>query len=401
MQLGELEAALAPAQRKKPACTGPLPKGRGYHWVEPRLCCEVRYKHLTDEGLLRQPVFLRLRDDKEPHACTLEHLIELPAGAPTDAEEPAPPTPPPARAVGEPRKVVLSNQDKIFWPDDGYTKGDLCEFYRAISPWLLPYLRDRPVVLTRYPDGIAGKSFFQKDAPPFVPGWLRTERIWSEQSQREIDYFICDDEPSLLYVINMGSIPLHAWSSRVHSIAQPDWCILDLDPKEAPFAHVLVLARAIHMLCDELELPSYVKTSGQKGMHVLFPLGQKLTYEQSRQLAMLIAQVVSDEHPDIATTARVIGARKGRVYVDALQNGHGRTIVAPFSVRPQPGAPVSTPLRWSEVSAKLDPRKHTIKTLPARIEKLGEDPFAGVLRGTPNLVGALERLDERLKRGAK
>src|SRR5262249_54010863 len=208
----------------------------------------------------------------------------------------------------------------------------LIEYYRTIAPWLLPYLRDRPMVLTRYPDGIAGKSFFQKDAPAFVPGWLRTQRIWSEETQRDIDYFILDDVESLVYVANMASIPLHAWSSRVASIAQPDWCILDLDPKEAPFEHVVTLARALRDLCEEIEVPSYVKTSGQKGMHVLVPLGKQLTYEQSRQLAYLIAQVIAADHEDIATVARQIGARRGRVYVDALQKGHSRNIGAPVAV---------------------------------------------------------------------
>src|SRR5262249_37354976 len=157
-------------------------------------------------------------------------------------------------------------------------------------------------------------------------------------AEREIDYFICDDLETLLYVINMGSIPLHIWSSRVQSLGQPDWCILDLDPKGAPLAHVVQLARAIRALCEDIGLPSYVKTSGQQGMHVLVPLGGQLTYDQSRALAQLCAQVITDQHPDIATVARAIPARGGRVYVDFGQNGHGRTIVAPFSVRPQPGA---------------------------------------------------------------
>src|SRR5262249_24515838 len=154
------------------------------------------------------------------------------------------PEDPPPQAPA-PRRLALSNLDKIFWPDDGFTKGDLLEFYRTAAPALLPYLQDRPIVLTRYPDGIAGKSFFQKDAPVFVPGWVRTERIWSEHAAREIDYFICDDVEMLLYVINMGSIPLHVWASRVTSPQRPDWCILDLDPKEAPFRDVVKVAIAI------------------------------------------------------------------------------------------------------------------------------------------------------------
>src|SRR5262249_29576628 len=149
------------------------------------------------------------------------------------------------RVPREERRVPFSNLTKLFWPDEGYTKGDLLEYYRAISPWLLPHLRDRPIVMTRYPDGIAGKSFFQKDAPSFRPEWMRLERMWSEHAEREIDYFVCDDLESLLYVVNLGSIPLHVWSSRVRSLERPDYCILDLDPKGAPFAHVVRAARTI------------------------------------------------------------------------------------------------------------------------------------------------------------
>ena len=150
----------------------------------------------------------------------------------------------------------LTNLKKIFWPDDGYTKGDLIDYYRAISPWLLPYLRNRPVVLTRYPDGIDGKSFFQKDAPGFAPDWIRTERIWSEDTQREIDYFVCDDEASLLYVVNLGTIPLHIWASRAPTLERPDWCVLDLDPKGAPFEHVVEVAQAARKLCERIGLPA-------------------------------------------------------------------------------------------------------------------------------------------------
>ena len=166
------------------------------------------------------------------------------AGGDRDVPRSKPPT-----AVDRAGEVDLTNVKKVFWPDDGYTKGDLVEYYRAIAPWLLPYLRDRPLVMTRYPDGIAGKSFFQKDAPGFTPDWIRTERMWSEDTQREIDYFVCDDLPSLLYVINLGSIPLHLWASHVPTLERPDWCVLDLDPKGAPFEHVVEVALAARTLC--------------------------------------------------------------------------------------------------------------------------------------------------------
>jgi len=309
-----------------------------------------------------------------------------------EASEPASPDP---RAPSP--EVVFSNLDKTFWPDEGYTKGDLIEYYRAVSPWLLPYLKDRPVVMTRYPDGITGKSFFQKDAPVFAPEWLRTERIWSEDTQRDIDYFVCNDVESLLYLINLGTIPLHVWGSRVASLERPDWCILDLDPKEAPFTHVVTVAKAVKRLCDDIEWPCFIKTSGSTGLHVLLPLARQCTYEQCRQLGGLLARVIATELSDIATVTRQIGKRGGRVYLDYVQNGHGRLLVAPFSVRPLPGAPVSMPLEWREVTPKLDIRKFTIKTAPGRMQKLKDDPVQPVLDLKPDLVHILERLEKRVE----
>ncbi len=211
--------------------------------------------------------------------------------------------------------------------------------------------------MTRYPDGIAGKSFFQKDAPSFAPEWVRLERMWSEHAEREIDYFVCDDVETLLYVVNLGSIPLHVWSSRVASLERPDYCILDLDPKGAPFAHVVQAAKTVHALCEEIGLPSFPKTSGATGLHVLLPLGGQCTYTESRTLGEILARVVEKELPDITTTARMLENRGGKVYVDYLQNGHGKTIAGAFSARPVPGATCSAPLAWSEVGSEARPEE--------------------------------------------
>jgi bifunctional non-homologous end joining protein LigD len=297
--------------------------------------------------------------------------------------------------------VALTNVDKVFWPAEGYTKGDLLEYYRAIAPWALPYLKDRPLVLTRFPDGIEGKSFFQKDAPSWAPDWLRTEALWSEHGVREIHYFVCDSVEGLLYVANMGAIPLHVWSSRVANLARPDWCILDIDPKGAPFAGAVAIARSIRALCEEIALPSFVKTSGSEGIHVLVPLGGQMGFEQSRRLAELLAQVVVGELPEVATVERAPKKRGGKVYLDTLQNGHGKLLAAPFSARPLPAAPVSMPLRWSEVNARLDPRRFTIRNAVSRMKRLGADPLRGVLDTTPDLLGALDRLITRVGRDTR
>jgi bifunctional non-homologous end joining protein LigD len=220
--------------------------------------------------------------------------------------------------------------------------------------------------------------------------------MWSEDTQREIDYFVCDDEASLLYLANLGTIPLHVWGSRTATLELPDWCILDLDPKEAPFTHVVTVARAVKRLCDDIDFPSFIKTSGSTGLHVLLPLGRQCTYEQARSLGGLLARVIAAELPEIATVTRQVGKRGARVYVDYVQNGQGRLLVAPFSVRPLPGAPVSMPLKWNEVTPTLDIRKFTIANAPARMKKLKEDPLRPVLELKPDLVSALERLHARL-----
>jgi bifunctional non-homologous end joining protein LigD len=251
-------------------------------------------------------------------------------------------------------------------------------------------------VLTRYPDGINGKSFFQKDAPQYAQDFVRTVTIWSEDSQRELDYFVCDTEGSLLYIANMGAILLHVWSSRVATLEMPDWCILDLDPKEAPFTDVVTVALAVKALCDDIGLPTGIKTSGSTGLHVLIPLGRQCTYEQSRTLGGLLARVVASRLPEIATVTRQVQKRGGKVYLDYVQNGHGRLLVAPFSVRPLPGAPVSTPITWDEVTPSLDIRAFTIKNVPDRMRGLPSDPLLPVLSETPDLVEALARLQSQL-----
>jgi bifunctional non-homologous end joining protein LigD len=347
--------------------------------------CEVRYKEWTREKLLRQPVFLRFRDDKSIGECTLTEPVE------SGNEDPIFPL-----ARVETPDLQFTNEDKVFWPDEGYTKGDLIGYYRAIAPWILPYLKDRPLVMTRFPDGIDGKSFFQKDAPDFAPGWLRTETVWSEQAERELRYFVCDTQEALLYVVNLATIPLHVWASRIGTLERPDWCILDLDPKEAPFIHVVTVAKAIKSLCDDIGLPCVVKSSGSSGLHVLLPLGRQCTHEQSRTLGELLARVTVAELSEIATIARVPSRREGKVYVDYLQNGHGKLLVAPYGVRPITGAPVSMPLRWREVTSKLDIRRFTIKNAPQRMRRLKEDPLLAVLSAKPDLTAALQRLQGRV-----
>jgi bifunctional non-homologous end joining protein LigD len=414
--LAELAALLAPIARTEPPCAGPalepgisplpsseIPDTKTTTWVEPRYVCEVRFREWTPDGVLRHPTFLRLRPDKAPHECERQRWSgderrttgEEPPGVGRGATGSRGDLPPPPPRAPARKSIAFSNLGKVFWPAERYTKGDMIEYYRAVSRWMLPYLRDRPVVMTRFPDGIEGKSFYQKDAPEFAPSWIRTVSIWSEDTQRDIRYFVCDGVEALLYVANLGSIPMHVWASRVGSLEQPDWCVIDLDPKEAPFSDVIRTALELHRLCEAIGLPNFVKTTGKTGLHVLVPLAQQCTYAQSRAIGELLARVVLRELKDVATITRHVTRRGVKVYLDYLQNRRGQTIVAPFSVRPLPGATVSMPLEWEEVNDSLDPRAFTIRTAIERMEQLGHDPMHLVLEEVPDLGAVLQRLSAR------
>jgi bifunctional non-homologous end joining protein LigD len=353
------------------------PAGSGHYWVAPKLVCEVRFTDWTREGGIRHPTFLGLRPDRQPQDCRREPSLPVPAPTLTPAA-----------------KVSVTNAQKIFWPDEGYTKNDAIAYYESIAPFILPYLKDRPLVLTRYPDGINGKSFFQKDAPAFTPSWIQTERIYSQDANREIDYFIVNDEQTLKYVANLAAIPLHVWSSRTNALERPDWVVLDLDPKGAPFNDVVQVARATHRILQDLATPSFVKTSGATGLHILLPTGARYSHEDAKNFARLLAHLVVDSIPELATIMRPLRGRAGKVYVDWGQNGFGKTIVAPFSLRPLPGAPVSFPLSWDEVNARLDPRRFNLKSARRRLLRFG-DPLGAIWRQTLDIGQVLARIESR------
>lgn len=388
--LASLTAELSKKPRWKP--TFPRPEGSSDAlWIEPELVVQVRYREWPEESSLRFPVFERLRRDKQPRDCgmPMRRTGEAPPKEPGESLELVIDEDPAAS-----RNMRLTNVDKVFWKNEGITKGDLVEYYRSIAPYLLPYLKDRPAVLHRYPNGIDGEMFYQKDMPGWAPPWLRTTTLWSEHSQREIHYVMLDNADGLAFVANLASIPIHAWASRIVDLQRPDWTIIDLDPKNAPQKHVVPLALAIHKLCDEIGLPNYVKTSGQSGLHILIPLGGQCTFEQARTLAYLIGLIIERQYPTMATTARNPAARGGRVYLDWGQNAHGQLLVAPYSVRPVSGAPVSMPLVWDEVVPDLDPKQYNLRNALDRVTSWASDPVLPVLSTRPDLAAALTALDK-------
>jgi len=294
------------------------------------------------------------------------------------------------------RKIQLSNLDKVFWPREGYTKGDLLRYYDSTAEVLLPYLHERPVHMLRYPDGIEGKSFYQKDAPDHTPDWVVTESI--ESDGEAVRYIICNDRDTLIWMVNLASIDLHPWLSRRTSRDVPDWVVFDLDAKEAPFADVVKIARAVGKVLRGIGLRPFLKTSGATGLHVFVPLKPGYTYDHTKQFCEAVATHVASEHKDIATVERVVSRRRGRVYVDFGQNRRGQTVVPAYVVRPRPGAPVSTPLDWDELDTDLDPVRFNIKTLPARLAKYG-DLFQGTLRDPQDLLPAIEAFQKNYIRG--
>jgi bifunctional non-homologous end joining protein LigD len=342
-------------------------------WVEPRLVCEVEFAEWTHDAHLRAPSFKGLRDDKPAGDVRRENPVETASG-----------------------RVKLSNLDKVFWPDEGVTKGDLLEYYRAVAPALVPHLRDRPFTMRRYPDGAFGKAFFQKDAPSHMPDWIPTFRVEvstreSPAKRRWISAPLVNDEDALLWMANMGCIDMNAWYSRVDRPDRPDFVLFDLDPSDdVGFAETVQVALLVKGMLDTLGLESLPKTSGADGIHVLVPVERRHTYEETREFAEIVAGAIARVHQGLATTQWSKARRRG-VLIDANQNGAGKTIASVYSVRPKAGAPVSTPLRWSEVNEKLDPAAFTMDVVLERIRRHG-DLFAGVLAGKQRLGKALAAL---------
>jgi len=380
-EIERLLAKLRPLERKtSPFATPPdMPRVRkgDVVWVTPKLVCEVEFAEWTHDGHLRAPRYVGLREDKEPDEVKLERPV-------TEVIR-----------RGK-RELRLSSLDKVFFPVDGITKGDLLSYYRRIAPALVPHLRDRPFTMKRYPDGIHGKHFFQKDAPKHMPDWIpRVEyRSTSRESRekRTIAYPLVNDELALLWMVNMGCVDMNTWYSRVDKPERPDFCLFDLDPSpDVGFPETVQVALLVRELLDALGLASHVKTSGSDGIHVLVPVSRRHTYADTRRFAEVVAGALVRSHPGLVTTEWSKAKRRG-VLVDANQNGEGKTIASVYSVRPHDGAPVSTPLRWDEVTRDLDPRTFTPEIVLDRVARHG-DLFEPVLHGRQSLRSALASLE--------
>jgi bifunctional non-homologous end joining protein LigD len=293
-------------------------------------------------------------------------------------------------------RVTVSNPNKVFWPDEGYTKGDLCAYYASIAEVMLPFLYERPVVLVRYPDGIAGKNFFQWNVPVGTPDWIeRIERIDEDDPSLKKTLFLVDSADALVHIANLGCIPLHVLAARRGTLDQCDFLTVDFDIADRPFSDAVRLALDLRVILDDVGLVGFPKTSGQKGLHVLVPLGPGVNFDTAKLLVELLGRLITDKNPTIATMERRVNQRGPRVYVDTGQTGHSRTIVAPYSVRSHPGATVSTPISWNELHVALDPSRFTMLTLPGRVLAAG-DPFAGFMATRPDVPAAVKALSKYL-----
>jgi len=355
-QLAPLRKKLEGMERKKSPFVDIFKPNSIPHWVTPTLVCEVTFSEWTSDGRMRQPIFMGLRPDKE---ATDVHIEKAKTEVP--GEKPMPRS----------RKVNFTHLDKVFWPEKGYTKGDVIAYYGQMSKVMLPYLKNRPQSMLRHPDGYKGFSFFQKDLEK-PPTWAQTASIYSASNHKNVHYLVCDSKDSLLYMAQLGCIEINPWSSRLGSLENPDWAVIDLDPEGVSFDDVITVAQMVKKVCDELHIVSYPKTSGKTGIHIFIPMNAKYTYEQAEQFANILVHIVNERLPKLTSLERSPSKRPHRVYLDYLQNNEGQTLAAPYSIRPVKDASVSTPLHWDEVRKGLTPSQFTIGNMARRVEQVGD-----------------------------
>lgn len=391
----------------KPSRFRPNPPKASVTWVKPKLVAEISYREMTSSGAIRQPSFKGLREDKKP----TEVVTERPAStseiirdhklvekkiitAPPKKERKTllnPKEETQTRIIGG-HELRFTNLSKLFWPKEKFTKRDMINFYYQVAPYMLPYMKDRPQTLNRHPHGIEGESFYQKDVKGKAPDWIETFPYFSQREQKQKEFLLCTSEASLLYIASLGCIEMNPWNSRAQSPDNPDWCIIDLDPDRNSFDQVIQAAQVTRTVLDAVGVPSWCKTSGSSGLHIYIPLGAKYSYHDSKEFGRRIAKIVHSELPRFTSIERKTADRGGKMYIDFLQNRPQATVAAPYSLRPKPGAPVSTPLHWEEVKKGLKITSFNLRNVPDRLKKEG-DLFKGVLGKGINMKTAIKKME--------
>ncbi|WP_312195044.1 DNA ligase D [Epilithonimonas vandammei] len=364
-------------------------------WIKPELVAEIRFTELTKEMIYRHPIFLRLRDDieaddvrfnseKTTNRAPVKKSEHKKRTGKDDVE----------KSIGK-QKLKLTNQNKIYFPDDDVTKGDVIDFYQSISKYILPHLKDRPQSMNRYPNGINGMSFYQKDAAEETPEWIEIQKVFSESSDKYINYIICNDRETMAYLNNLGCIELNVWTSKIQKADNPDYLVLDLDPSEKnSFEDVIETAQAVKEILDISGIDGYPKTSGSSGIHVYIPMNAKYSYDQVKSFGHLLMQMVQKKLPDLTTLERSLQKRdKNKIYLDYLQNRRGQTLASVYSLRPKNGVPVSMPLEWKEVKNGLKPTDFNIHNSLDRLKEKG-DIFKPILGKGIDMLKAIKKLEE-------
>ena len=351
-------------------------------WVKPKLVAEVKFTEWTNDGRLRHPIFLRLRNDISVNDLAMKKTngsAKSSAAAVAKNNQANESDSNHEMKIGN-FKVKTTNRNKIFWPKEGITKGMVIDYYNEMADYILPYLKDRPESLKRNPNGIADKGFFHKDAGDEAPDFVQSVALYSESSKKDVDYILCNNKATLIYLANLGCIELNPWHSRVKSLDKPDYMIIDIDPSEKNnFDQVIETANVFKSIFDKAAATSFCKTSGATGLHIYVPMGKKYTYEQVRSFGELVCSMVNEQIPSFTSMERNLKKRGNKhIYLDYLQNSRGQTIASIYSLRPREGATVSAPLDWKEVKKGLHPSAFDIYNMPKRVKKTG-DIFSGIL----------------------
>lgn len=377
---------MVPLETKRKPVKGKINKERNVTWIKPELVCEVTYAEWTDDGSLRHSVFKGLRIDKykekviKETAETLVQRDKIVGEEFPDEKE---------LAFGQ-KKVKLTNLNKLYWKEEDITKGEMISYYEQISDYILPHLKDRPLSLNRHPGGADGPSFFQKDLDlDKVPSWIKSAPLYSESNDKDIDYLICNDKATLLWMANLGCIEINPWLSTYKKPENPLFAVMDLDPHDLDFIEVVKVAGTIKEVLDQMKITAFIKTSGSKGLHIYIPIGNTFDYELSKNFIHYLGQIVMEQHPETTSLERSPAKRKNKIYLDFLQNRRGQTIAAPYSLRPKRGATVSTPLDWEEVNESLSLKDYTIYNTMDRLKEKGE-LWKDILKTKNNLEKGLK-----------
>lgn len=374
--INELYEKMQPLRQKTSPFREKVKTNTSVTWVKPTLVCQVKFSAWTSDRHLRMPIFLGLRKDKP--ATDVHKEIAKPTRmatkkAGTGTSAPAPVHEKERVVMLNGKKVTLTNQQKLYWPDEKISKGMLLDYYMDMADYVLPYLKDRPLSLHRFPNGINDTGFYQKDMDTdTAPEWLKTIQLHAASASRDVDYLVCNNTATLAYMVNLGCIEINPWLSRVKKLDNPDYLVLDLDPENIAFKYVVQTALAIKELLDKLGVQAFCKTSGATGLHIYVPTGAKYNYDTCRLFAEYVAKQVQQELPDITSVIRSKSKRNKKVYIDYMQNSRGQTIASPYSVRPKPGATVSAPLNWDELTDDLAISDFHISNMAARVREVGD-----------------------------